>query len=577
MKESKRGRVAVPVRAVLVICLTAASLAEASAAPQQTIRVPETLMRSVTFDGARGRVSLTIEPTHIAFTWEGSHGSRVSYRTIDDAGRPSKWRVAPLAHDMEKGNTRFTGLAEVDRPALVEYRKDLHADRRAGDEWMGPVTMESFNTVDGPKREVALASTAQSGSRTPPIVTRAEWGADETLKRSTGGCERSFHPLQQIFVHHTAGSNYDYNGAATMRAIYAYHTQSRGWCDLGYNFVIDWSGRIYEGRWARNYVAQEPHDSENYRGYVVAGAHVAGFNSGSVGISLMGNFTSIGPPVAMKQSLKAMLAWEADRHGLNPTGTHSFNGRRMRVIGGHRDAGQTACPGNKVYEQLPNYRRSVAAMMGDGRTATRLNLATTSGIVRFGRSVKTNGVLADASGQPLANRRVTLYRRYIGGEWQLDATATTGPQGEFSTTLLPRRKVALSASFSTNPTYWGSDSRIARVKVKHAVTMAPDDRDPDSTGLYHYSTTERRIVVGGLVRPAHTGERVRIRLLKRSPKGSYDVVAERWPTLDGSSGFSKSFLLTTRKSGTRYRVAAKMPRDGAHVNGYSGSKYLVVD
>ncbi len=111
--------------------------------------------------------------------------------------------------------------------------------------------MESFNTVDGPKREVVLESAAQSESGAPPIVTRAEWGADETLKRSTGGCKRSFHPLQQIFVHHTAGSNYDYNGAATMRAIYAYHTQSRGWCDLGYNFVIDWSGTIYEGRWAQ--------------------------------------------------------------------------------------------------------------------------------------------------------------------------------------------------------------------------------------------------------------------------------------------------------------------------------------
>jgi N-acetylmuramoyl-L-alanine amidase len=577
MKETKRARLTVPVRAVMVVCLTAASLAEVSAAPQQTIRVPETLMRSVTFDGARGLVSLTIEPTHIAFTWEGSHGSGVAYRTVDDAGRSSKWRVAPMAHDMETGDTRFTGLVEVDRPADVEYRKQLKAGRRGNDEWMGPVTMESFNTVDGPKREVVLASEAQSGPGAPPIVTRAEWGADETLKRSTGGCRRTFHPLQQIFVHHTASSNYDYNGAATMRAIYAYHTQSRGWCDLGYNFVIDWSGTIYEGRWARRYAAQEPHDSEDYRDYVVAGAHVAGFNSGSVGISLMGNFTSIAPPLAMKQSLKAMLAWEADRHGLNPTGTHSFNGRTMRVIGGHRDAGQTACPGNKVYELLPTLRRKVKAMMGEGRIDSRLNLAMSSDVVRYGRSVETSGVLADASGQPLANRKVTLYRKFTGGQWKVDATVTTGTLGEFSSTLTPHKKVALSASFSTNAAYWGSDSRVVHVKVKHAVTMAPSDRESDSTGLYHYSSTDKRVVVGGLVSPAHTGGRVRIRLLKRSAKGSYAEVAKRWPTLDGSGGFSDSFLLITRKSGTRYRVAAKMPGDGAHERGYSGSKYLVVD
>ena len=368
-----------------------------------------------------------------------------------------------MAHDMETGDTRFTGLVEVDRPAHVEYRKQLKAGRRGSDEWMGPVTMESFNTVDGPKREVVLASAAQSESGAPPIVTRAEWGADETLKRSTGGCKRTFHPLQQIFVHHTAGSNYDYNGAATMRAIYAYHTQSRGWCDLGYNFVIDWSGTIYEGRWARRYAAQEPHDSEDYRDYVVAGAHVAGFNSGSVGISLMGNFTSIAPPVAMKQSLKAMLAWEADRHGLNPTGTHSFNGRTMRVIGGHRDAGQTACPGNKVYELLPNFRRKVAGH--DGRGPNR-------------HQTQPRDVLGHRAIRPLGGGRWSPRRRVWttatestgddstestwGDSGRLTPPSTTGTQGEFSTTTHAPQKVALSASFSTNPGYWGSDSRVAR-------------------------------------------------------------------------------------------------------------------
>jgi hypothetical protein len=279
----------------------------------------------------------------------------------------------------------------------------------------------------------------------------------------------------------------------------------------------------------------------------------------------------------MKQSLKAMLAWEADRHSLNPTGTHTFNGRTLRVIGGHRDAGQTACPGNKVEELLPNFRRKVADMMGDGRTATRINLAASSAIVRHGRSVETNGILTDASGQPLANRPVTIYRKYIDGLWKVHTTAKTGPQGEFSTTVTPRRKVALSASFSTNPGYWGSDSRVARVSVKHVVTLAPSDRDSDSKGLYHYSPADKRAVVGGQVSPAHTGERVRVRLLERFAKGSYNEVARKWPTLDESGGFSQSFLLVTAKSGTRYRVAAKMPGDGAHERGYSGPSYLVVD
>jgi hypothetical protein len=573
VKEPGGARLAAPLKLMLVVGLMAASLAVATAAPARAIRVPETLMRSVSFDGGRGRISLALRPTHIAFTWDGSHDSGISYRTIDGAGRPSKWTTAPLAHDMETGNTRFTGLVEVDRPAHVEYRKLL----KSGDEWMGPITMETINTLDGPKHEVALTSTAESDPGQPPIVTRAEWGADETLKRSTGGCKRNFHPLRQIFVHHTAGSNHDSNGAATMRAIYAYHTRSRGWCDLGYNFVIDWSGRIYEGRWARNYASWETHDSEDYRDYVVAGAHVSGFNSGSVGISLMGNFTSVGPPVAMKQSLKAMLAWEADRHDLNPTGTHSFNGRRMRVIAGHRDAGQTACPGNKVYDLLPRFRQKTKTMIGDGRTRTRINVAASSSLVTYGQSVRASGTLVDASGQRLVDRPVTIYRRYKGGRWKVESVVTTGAKGRFSTTLSPHKKVALAASFSTSPGYWGSGSRIIQVKVKHAVTMAPSDRDPDSKGLYHYGITEKRVAVAGHVRPVHSGKTVRVRLLKRSATGTYREVAERWPTLDGSGYFAKSIPFTSRKSGTRYRISAKMPRDGGHESGYSGSKYLVID
>jgi len=135
----------------------------------------------------------------------------------------------------------------------------------------------------------------------------------------------------------------------------------------------------------------------------------------------------------------------------------------------------------------------------------------------------------------------------------------------------------VSASFSTNTSHWGSDSSVVRVNVKHVVAIAPSDRNPESTGLYHYRTSEKRIALGGRVRPAHAGGTVRVRLLRRAVKGSYVEVAEKWPELDGSGRFVQRFSLPNRKSGTRYRVAAKMPEDGAHENGYSGPTYLVVD
>jgi N-acetylmuramoyl-L-alanine amidase len=546
----------------------------AAGAPAPTVSVPTTLMRSVSFEGARGRVALGVTPTHIGFKWEGSHDSRVSYRTIDESGRASRWRIAPLSHDMEVGTTRFSGLLAVDRPVDVEYRK------RPGEgskDWMGAITMESINTLDGPRREVTLGGSTVAKAAGPDIVTRAEWGADESIKRATGGCKRSFHRLRQLFVHHTAGSNHDYSGAATMRAIYAYHVRSRGWCDIGYNFVIDWRGHIFEGRWARKYAPWEVHDSEDHRNYAVAGAHVGGYNSGSVGISLMGNFTNVGPPQAMRQSLKAMLAWEADRHDLNPTGRHTFNGRRMPIIGGHRNAGQTACPGNKVYNQLPKFRQQTKRLMGKGRRATTINMETSADSVRHGGSVQVFGNLVDENGKPLAGRPVTIYRKYVGGRWKENASLTTGGSGEFSTALQPTKRISISASFSTRSEYWGSDSRTERVSVRHVVTMAPSDRPPDPNGLYHYAPSDKRALVGGQVRPSHAGETVRLRLHRLTSKNGYQRIATQRPVLDAEGNFSHSFWLPVRESGTRYKIVAKMLEDGSHLTGSDGPKFLIFD
>ncbi|MGH2751630.1 MAG: peptidoglycan recognition protein family protein [Actinomycetota bacterium] len=575
MSRTSPSQRAARLRIVVVVALVAGSLANAMVAPARTIRVPETLMRSVTFDGARGSVALSFRPTHVGFTWEGSHGVRVLYRTIDETGPSSRWRIAPVSHDMETGSTRFSGLIEVDRPVNVEYRKRLGAKE---DAWMGPVTMESFNTLDGPAREVSLQASTASDSTAPDIVTRAEWGANESLKRTKGGCKRTFHPLRQLFVHHTAGSNFDYDGAATMRAIYAYHTKSRGWCDIGYNFVIDWSGTIFEGRWARNYAPWEIHDSEDYRNYAVAGAHVAGFNSGSVGISLMGNFTGIGPPSQMKGSLKELLAWEADRHGLNPTGSHTFNGRWMKVIAGHRDAGFTACPGNKLYDQLPKLRRKTKTKVGSGRTATELSLDTTAEKIRYGDAVTAFGNLVDAEGQPLPDRTVTLFRKKGVGRWKQHSTVQTGQDGEWARSLTPGKKTKLAATFATHPGYWGSDSRPALVRVKHAVTLAPNDRAPDLEGVYHYGPKEKRVAVGGEVGPPHPTKSVRLRLFKRRTKTSgYKKVSEVYATLDSAGRYFLSFLLPNRTSGTRYKVTGKMAKDRVHETGYSGPSYLIVD
>jgi flagellar hook assembly protein FlgD len=192
----------------------------------------------------------------------------------------------------------------------------------------------------------------------PEIVTRAQWGADESWRRGTP----SYAPVLMAFVHHTdSGNKYTPAQApAIVRAIYAYHTKSLGWSDIGYDFLIDRYGTIYEGR---------------YGGATkgVIGAQVLGFNTGSTGVSIIGTFVSATPPPAAVASLEQLLAWKLDVHHVDPLGTGTLTcgygqkfqtGERVTfpAIAGHRQANFTDCPGSTLYALLPAIRRAVAGI-----------------------------------------------------------------------------------------------------------------------------------------------------------------------------------------------------------------------
>jgi flagellar hook assembly protein FlgD len=201
-----------------------------------------------------------------------------------------------------------------------------------------------------------LTSAAAAMTTKPQIVTRSEWGANESWRSGSP----DYAPVKMAFVHHTDSGN-DYSRAeapAVVRGVYAYHTKSLHWSDVGYNFLIDRYGTIYEGRYGG--VA---------RG--VIGAQVLGFNTGSTGISVIGTFTSATPPSAAVTSLERLLEWKLDVHHVDPQGTGTLvcgygqkfaTGQHVTfpAIAGHRDANYTDCPGGKLYAQLPNIRKVVA-------------------------------------------------------------------------------------------------------------------------------------------------------------------------------------------------------------------------
>ena len=213
---------------------------------------------------------------------------------------------------------------------------------------------------------ISFDQPAVAASGAPVIVTRAQWGADERLRSGSP----SYSPVKMAFVHHTAGSS-TYTPAdspALVRAVYAYHTRSLGWSDIGYNFLVDRFGTVYEGRFGGV-----------SRG--VVGAHVLGFNTGSAGISVMGTYTDAAPPAEAVAALERLLAWKLGVAGLSPSGTATLTcgatekyrqgaAVTFPVIAGHRQANYTECPGEAFYKLLPAVRANVAKRIGAALTAS---------------------------------------------------------------------------------------------------------------------------------------------------------------------------------------------------------------
>ncbi len=199
----------------------------------------------------------------------------------------------------------------------------------------------------------------------PRIITRSGWGADESLRESDAPPYAT--GVKAVIVHHTDSAN-DYECAdapGIIRAIYRYHVRSEGWRDIGYNFLVDKCGRIYEGRAGGVERA-------------VVGAHTLGFNTGTTGIGVIGEFTHQGPPRAALHAIERLAAWKLSLDGVDADSTTTLvsggsnkyrKGVRIRfhVIAGHRDGFLTDCPGDRLYAELPEIRRATAGLQRTGR------------------------------------------------------------------------------------------------------------------------------------------------------------------------------------------------------------------
>jgi N-acetylmuramoyl-L-alanine amidase len=327
--------------------------------------------------------------------------------------------------------------------------------------------------ADGATESPEITDTAEAAGSMPPVYSRAQWGADESLR---AGRPEYASTIKAAIVHHTAGAN-GYAAAQVpgiLRGVYTYHAVSRGWGDIGYNVLVDRFGRLWEGR---------------YGGLAstVIGAHAGGFNTNTFGVSMIGNYDTTPTTPAMVAAAAEIIAWKFSLYQVNPRGTTTLvsgggdtsrtsSGTRVTLptIFGHRDVGSTTCPGAYGYAQLPTIRNLVAQRL-PAYSSPQGNL---DGVVGGLGSVTLSGWVFDpdvpaesisvhvyVDGRPLAALSANRMRADIGA-----AYPWAGSRHGFSATLTLTPGKHTVCTYGINRSY-GSNKLLG---CRAVTVRAPD-------------------------------------------------------------------------------------------------------
>jgi len=265
----------------------------------------------------------------------------LAVRASPDGQRWSDWiflRPDPHVDPLPSDGRLHAAPVLLEPSTIVQYRVQLEPGLDGS-----PVQLEEVELGCVDTRSQDLRFLAETPLIDGWIIPRAGWGADESLRFASNGREiwpPSYAPVEKVVIHHTVTQNNPPDPAASVRAIYAYHAITQGWGDIGYNFLVDWQGNVYEGR---------------FGGPNVVGAHTAGYNTGTLGIAVLGDFESTAPPQAAIDSLIRLIRERAPQ--IDPGGISYFRDLvDVPNIGAHRDYNLTECPGDHLYEVIPDIR-----------------------------------------------------------------------------------------------------------------------------------------------------------------------------------------------------------------------------
>jgi hypothetical protein len=313
--------------------------------------------------------------TAMAITW-AQRGDGVLRARIRAGLDLRHWGQAVGAESMEEGpdpgspelraGRTGTGLVWVGKADCARIELTLPGSTEVSDVRAVFINTDGTAHGGGPRGQDPRGPTgplgvpsAEAMTQKPGIITRAKWGANERY-RNCGPYYSS--RVKMAFVHHTANAN-SYSRSQSpgiVRAIYAYHTRSLGWCDIAYNVLVDRYGQVFEGRYGGMTKPVTP-------------AATKGFNTGSFAVSAIGNFQIARPPAAVIRSIQRVLAWRMDWAHVNPSGSVWMQSKgstgnkyppgtwvRFKTIAAHRNAGYTSCPGKYLYPYLSSIRSVVS-------------------------------------------------------------------------------------------------------------------------------------------------------------------------------------------------------------------------
>jgi len=461
---------------------------------------------------------------------------------VDDAGTEPVWAGSADAFELRLDRApaglraefvNATGTATRGRRILTALRRGAHG---------------AYVALAG------AAARAQELSGAPPMVTREQWGA------AACGPPRAapaYGTVQTAFVHHTVNAN-DYgpqDSAAIVRAICRYHRSTKRWGDIGYNFLVDRFGTIFEGR-------------EGGVDQAVVGAQAQGYNSVSTGVANMGTFSGVSQTSDAVNAMAELLAWKLTLHGAPVEGqvtVLSRGGRANRYpagtpvtferIAGHRDADTTTCPGDALLAQLPQLRQlaaEIAPELPEAQPAPApdaiVTLAAADRTLDYPQPAQLYGRVVDAAGTPLAAATVSIQIASGAGFGTLSRVLTRA-DGSWSTQIDSQYSRSLRAAvrlaggaLATSP--------VAAIEVAPRISVTAPAR----------VVATRTFTVSGRIQPLRG--RIALAIARQGTDGRFHTVA-RVPLRSASGAFLARVALR-RPAVHRLRIESREDaRNGA--------------